>query len=83
MLSSTPVIVKGAELTAPTGIVIVAGTVASVRSLLSSTTSKGTDVSELRLTIAVVVPPFSEIESASMVTVSCGINSSASIVSCD
>ena len=56
----------------PSGIRTVAGTVASVRSLLESVTSTSPIGRLLRLTVPVAVPPFSLIAARSIVSVSLG-----------
>ena len=52
----------------PSGIVTDEGRVASPTSLLASATVKAPEVLPLRETIAVVVPPFSEIDASAMLT---------------
>jgi hypothetical protein len=60
MVSSTPLISKVADAWLA-GIITVAGTVASVVSLLESWTCKGVSVTRFRVTVAMTFPPFSEI----------------------
>ncbi len=54
----------------PAAIVTVAGTVASPVSSLERSTTNSLVVSPLRVTVAVVTPPFSLIEASAIVTVS-------------
>ena len=70
-VSSTPVIVNVTD-ACPLGIVTVAGTVASVVSLLTSETTRSPSVVKLRVTVPVAMPPFSFIDALSMVTVNVG-----------
>ena len=65
--SLTPVISKVTE-SLPSGMVTLAGTVASVVSLLVKLTVRSPTVPELRDTVAVETPPFSSIEGDPIVT---------------
>jgi len=71
--SSTPLMVNVAEVS-PSRIVTVAGTVAAAVLLLDSVTTSGPAVpaAALRVTVPVVVPPFSLIDVEAIVTVTVG-----------
>ncbi len=71
--------VNGAEVVCPASIVIETGTVASPASLLASITVSSPVVSVLRITVAVVAPPFSLMAASTIVTVSPAISSPSTL----
>ena len=75
MASSTAVSVKVAE-ACPARMVTIAGTVAAVSSSLERPTVRSTSVSVLRVTVTVVVPPFSEILGSAIERARVGTSSS-------
>ncbi len=74
--SSIPSISNAADVDCPAGIVTETGTVASPASLLANVTVRAAEVSVLRLTVAVVEPPFSEIAPDRIASVSAATSSS-------